>query len=115
MKCVMSHPFTELCVDSLCPALISEPNVTLDISSQSPTLGSPLTFTCTYSSTEPVTNIQWFINGDPVMQTSAVADVSSTLVVETLAVEEEGYYQCFVRTENGDSTGATVLVSAEGQ
>ncbi len=72
-----------------------------------PMFNSSLSLTCTYTSTQPVTTVQWFINGRP----SGTADTSTTLVVDNL--QEEGYYQCFVLTENGDNDGASLLVSAQ--
>ena len=75
--------------------------------------GSSLTLTCSYTSALTVSNVQWFINGRPVSATSSVNQASSTLVIDSL--QEEGYYQCFIRTENGNVASGSMLVSAQGQ
>lgn len=72
---------------------------------------SPLSLTCSYTSVLPVSNVQWFINGRPVMGSPGV--LTSTLTVDSL--EEEGFYQCFVRTENGNIGSVNQMVSALGE
>ncbi len=74
--------------------------------------GSSLTLTCSYSSNLPVTNTNWFVNGRPVTETSRV-DQTSSFAVNSL--QEEGFYQCFIRTENGNVGSAAMFVSAQGE
>ncbi len=87
---------------------IPGPSVSITQNTATPMFNSSLSLTCAYTSTQPVTTVQWFINGRPVAETSGTADTSTTLVVDNLR-----YYQCFVLTENGDNDGASLLVSAQ--
>ncbi len=73
--------------------------------------GSPATFTCTSSSPQPTDTAQWFINGRP-----EAADGGGTTTPSVLSVgdlQEEGYYQCFVVTQNGGSAGVEIFVEAQ--
>ena len=93
---------------------MTEPVVMLMVNPPSTAqFGSSVTLICSYTSALPVTNVQWFINGRPVSETSSVSGTSSTLTVEGL--QEEGYYQCFVRTENGNMGSAFTNILLQGE
>ena len=77
------------------------------------TYDSHLTLTCDYTSALRVSNVQWFINGRPVDETSSESQVSTTLVIDR--VQEEGFYQCFIRTENGNVASDSVLISLQSK
>ena len=70
--------------------------------------GKGAVLTCSYSTA--VTIVQWFINGNPTTETGRVGDSSLLAVVN---FQEEGYYQCFVSTENGNTAGDGVLLNAQ--
>ena len=91
---------------------LAAPVVSLATGGTVATFGSNLTLTCTFNSTLTITNLHWFINGRSVDETSREGMMSTLRVVN---LQEEGFYQCYVRTENGNVGGASTLVSARGE
>lgn len=86
----------------------------LSASSTAVQFGTPLTLTCSFTTSNTLARVEWLLNGE-IVESASLTSENTEAMFTVNNFTMDGVYQCRVYNENGDSSTESLFISGTGR